>query len=106
LRALNRDREAADIFDGMAREASAVTGEKLATLEARDEFENEAAARIIVGRLATLARAAALQASAPAEVAEMFQRTRLSKPHGNLYGASGIDARSAELILERALPEN
>ena len=105
LRALKRDPEAADIFDGMAREASAMTGEKVALLEANNEFESEAAARITVGRLATLAGAAALQATAPAQVTEMFLRTRLSQPHGALYGASGIDARSAELILERALPE-
>ena len=31
LRALKRDREAADLFDEMAREASAITGEKVAT---------------------------------------------------------------------------
>ncbi len=104
-RALKRDPEAAAIFDGMAREASAMTGEKVALLEANNEFESEAAARITVGRLATLAGAAALQATAPPQVTEMFLRTRLAKPHGALYGASGIDARSAELILERALPE-
>jgi putative acyl-CoA dehydrogenase len=106
LRALKRDREAVDIFDGMAREASAITGEKLERLEASNEFESEAAARITVGRLATLAGAAALRASAPPEVTETFLRTRLSKPHGALYGASGIDARSAELVLQRALPES
>ncbi len=105
LRALKRDREAADIFDDMAREASAMSGDKVELLEASNEFESEAAARITVGKLATLASAAALQASAPPPVAEMFQRTRFSRPHGALYGASGIDARSAELVLERALPE-
>ena len=105
LRALKRDREAADIFDDMAREASAMSGDKVELLEASNEFESEAAARITVGKLATLASAAALQASAPLPVAEMFQRTRFSRPHGALYGASGIDARSAELVLERALPE-
>ena len=105
LRALKRDREAADIFDDMAREASAMTGDKVELREADNEFASEAAARITVGRLATLAGAAALQATAPPAVAEMFLRTRFSKPHGALYGASGIDARSAELILQRALPE-
>ena len=106
LRALKRDREAADIFDGMAREASAMTGEKVELLEANNEFESEAAARITVGKLATLASAAALQASAPSLVTETFLRTRLSRPHGALYGASGIDARSADLVLQRALPES
>jgi hypothetical protein len=106
LRALKRDREAADIFDAVAREASAITGDKVELLEANNEFESEAAARITVGRLATLAGAAALQASAPSEITETFLRTRLSKAHGALYGASGIDARSGELVLQRALPEN
>jgi putative acyl-CoA dehydrogenase len=106
LRALKRDREAVDIFDGMAREASAITGEKVELLEANNDFESEATARITVGKLATLAATAALQASAPPAIADTFLRTRLSKPHGALYGASGIDARSAELVLQRALPES
>ncbi len=104
LRALKRDREAADIFDDMAREASAMSGDKVQLLEASNEFESEAAARVTVGKLATLAGAAALQASAPPAVVEMFRRTRFSQPHGALYGTSGIDAQSAELVLERALP--
>jgi len=106
LRALKRDREAADLFDEMAREASAITGEKVELLEASNEFESEAAARIIVGRLAILASAAALQETVPAAVAEAFLRTRLSNPHGALYGASGIEAKTANLILQRALPED
>jgi putative acyl-CoA dehydrogenase len=105
LRALKRDREAADLFDEMAREAAAITGEKVQLLEGGNEFESEAAARITVGRLAILASAVALQASAPAAVAEAFLRTRLSNPHGALYGASGIDAQTANLILQRALPQ-
>jgi putative acyl-CoA dehydrogenase len=106
LRALKRDAEAADLFDEMAREASAITGAKVQLLEAGNEFESEATARIIVGRLAILASAAALQESAPAAVAEAFLRTRLSNPHGALYGASGIDAKMANLILQRALPKD
>ncbi|MGO9702716.1 MAG: isovaleryl-CoA dehydrogenase [Xanthobacteraceae bacterium] len=106
LRALKRDREAADLFDEMAREASAITGEKGQLLEASNEFESEAAARIIIGRLAILGSAAALQETAPAAVAEAFLRTRLSNPHGALYGASGIEAKTANLILQRALPED
>ena len=105
LRALKRDREAADLFDEMAREAAAITGEKVQLLEASNEFESEAAARVTVGRLAILASAAALQASAPAAVAEAFLRTRLSNPHGALYGASGIDTQTANLVLQRALPQ-
>ncbi len=106
LRALKRDREAADLFDEMAREAASITGEKVQLLEASNEFESEAAARITVGRLAMLAGAATLQESAPGAVAEAFLRTRLSHPHGALYGASGIDAKTANLMLQRALPED
>ena len=106
LRALKRDREAAELFDEMAREVSAIIGEKVARLEASNELESEAAARITVGRLAILASGAALLATAPAVVAEAFLRTRLSPPHGSLYGASGIDAKAANLVLQRALPED
>jgi putative acyl-CoA dehydrogenase len=105
LRALKRDREAAELLAELARAASQVTGEKVGLFEAANEFESEAAARITVGRLANLASAAALAASAPSAVTETFLRTRLVKPHGALYGADDIDARTAELILQRALPE-
>jgi putative acyl-CoA dehydrogenase len=105
LRALKRDREAADFLAELTRAASQLTGEKVELIEAANEFESEAAARVTVGRLAILASAAALEASAPPVIAEVFLRTRLVKPHGALYGATDIDARTAELILRRALPE-
>jgi putative acyl-CoA dehydrogenase len=105
LRALKRDRESADVLSELSRAASQLTGEKVELLQGANEFESEAAARITVGRLAILATASALEASAPAPVVEAFVRTRLAKPHGALYGASGIDAGTAELILQRALPD-
>jgi putative acyl-CoA dehydrogenase len=65
----------------------------------------ETDARALVGRLATLASAAALAASAPAAVAEAFARTRLRQPRGALYGAAAIDTATSELLLQRALPQ-
>jgi len=83
-----------------------LTGDKVTVLDAANEFESEATARITVGKLATLASASVLAATAPPAVAEAFLRTRVSKPHRALYGASGIDNRTADLILQRALPES
>ena len=62
-------------------------------------------ARVTVGKLATLAAAAALEATAPPAVAEAFVRTRLLQQHAALYGADGIEAQTAETLLQRALPE-
>jgi len=70
----------------------------------RRAFESEAGARILVGRLAVIAAAAALKASAPPAVVEAFVRTRLLRPRGVLYGADGLDAATVETLLDRALP--
>jgi hypothetical protein len=70
-----------------------------------NEIESEAKARIAVGKLATLAAATALEASAPPSVTEAFVRTRLARQHAALYGADDIAAATAETLLQRALPE-
>ena len=103
LRALGRDEEAGALFEDLARRAQSSFGAAMS--EPLDEFAAEAAARITVGKLAALAAAAALEASAPAAVTEAFVRTRLEQPHAALYGAEGIDARATELLLQRVLPE-
>jgi putative acyl-CoA dehydrogenase len=105
LRAFERDGEAAsDLVTGLSITASGLPGcaEAAAFIgKARGETD----ARIAVGRLALLAAAAALKRSAPAAVAEAFARTRLSgRPP--LYGSTGIDAPTADLLLHRALPES
>jgi putative acyl-CoA dehydrogenase len=105
LRALRRDQEAAELFGELAREAAQLTGENAALFAPANEFASEAAARVTVGKLAVLASAAALAASAPAALVDAFVRTRLVQPHGALYGADGIDARTADILLQRALPE-
>jgi putative acyl-CoA dehydrogenase len=105
LRALKRDKEAADLFGEMVRKAASLIGKDAAVFEPANEFESEASARIIVGKLATLAAASVLEETAPPAVAEAFARTRLMRQHAALYGADGIEARTAETLLQRALPE-
>jgi putative acyl-CoA dehydrogenase len=105
LRALKRDKEAGDLFGEMARDASSLIGKDAVLFQPMNEFASEAAARVTVGKLAALAAAVALEASAPPAVAEAFVRTRLTQSHSALYGADGIEARTADKLLQRALPE-
>ncbi len=101
LRALKREEES-ELVAAVSREASiGASGVDAASLETT----SEATARAMVGRLALLAAAAALKTSAPPTVAEAFVRTRLARPHGALYGIDGIDAVTAEMLLQRALLE-
>ena len=71
-----------------------------------NEFASEATARVTVGKLAVLTAAAALRVTAPPAVVEAFVHTRLVRPHGALYGADAIEPETAELLLQRALPED
>jgi putative acyl-CoA dehydrogenase len=64
----------------------------------------EAQARLAVERLALLAAAVALRASAPAAVAELFARTRLRGPRVVMLGTSDINTTEVDALLERALP--
>jgi putative acyl-CoA dehydrogenase len=106
MRALRRDSEATDLIAELVREASPLVGEKARILELTDELSNEGAARIMVGKLATLAATAALAKTAPPEVTDAFAQTRFFRQHAALYGADAIDARSADILLQRALPED
>jgi len=100
LRALRR--EEVDLVAALSREASvSLSGDGAENLAAT----SEAAARSLVGRLALLASAAALKASAPPAVTDAFLRTRLVEARGALYGAHDTDAATVELLLQRALPE-
>jgi putative acyl-CoA dehydrogenase len=96
LRALKHDGEA-DVVAALAREAG-VAADGL-------EVTGEGDARGFVGQLAVLASAAALQATAPAAVADAFIQTRLANRHGAIYGASDLGGSTIELLLQRALPE-
>ena len=99
LRALRRDEEAADVFGALGRESA---GDAFAPA---DGVESEAKARITVGKLATLAAASALEATAPPAVAEAFARTRVARQHAALYGADDIGTHIVDALLQRALPE-
>jgi putative acyl-CoA dehydrogenase len=88
--------EAADLPG--AREAAGFIEATLASAGA------EARSRAAVERLATLAAAAALRASAPARMAEIFAQTRLAASRAATFGASHISAPETAAILERALP--
>jgi putative acyl-CoA dehydrogenase len=79
-----------------AREAAAGIARGLAADDA------QAHARTAIARLALLAAAAALKASAPPEISEAFAATRLAVPHGAMFGAAAIEDAGA--VLDRALP--
>jgi putative acyl-CoA dehydrogenase len=106
LRALKRDTEAGELLSGLGRDAAQWMGERVLPIGPANEFESEAAARVTVGRLATLAAASALAATAPSSVVDAFVRTRLVEPHAALYGADGIEPRTVDVLLRRALPES
>jgi len=105
LRALRRDQEAADFFADLARKSTPLRETGADLFEPTNEFESEAKARITVGKLATLAAACALEATAPPAITAAFVRTRLERQHAALYGADDVDAHTADTLLRRALPE-
>jgi putative acyl-CoA dehydrogenase len=106
LRALRRDGEAGELLSELAREGAEWMGDDARLFGSMNEVESEATARVTVGKLATLAAASALAATAPPAIAEAFVGTRLVQPHSALYGADGVPARTAEHLLQRALPES
>jgi hypothetical protein len=106
LRALRRDQEAADFFAELVRKSAPLRETGADLFEPTNEFESEAKARITVGKLAALAAASALEASAPPPVTEAFVRTRLERQHAALYGADDIEAHTANTLLQRSLPED
>ena len=108
LRAFGRETEAARATLGeLAKEAYGLPG----VVEAADLIGRTLAggaenhARTAVERLAQLAALAALQASAPAEVAALYAQARLEGRPGATYGTAAIDAASIGLLLRRAMPE-
>jgi putative acyl-CoA dehydrogenase len=106
LRALRRDPEAADLLADLTRKATPLRESEAELFPPMNELESESKARIVVGKLAALAAASALKATAPAAVTEAFVRTRLERQHAALYGADDIDASTTDALLQRALPEN
>jgi putative acyl-CoA dehydrogenase len=109
LRAFRRDADAARAtLAELAREAKDLPGvEQAADLIATilTKGAGEPQARVAVERLAQLAAAAALQNSAPAQVTNVFARTRLAGRRGVSYGTSDITAGETSSLLARVLPE-
>jgi putative acyl-CoA dehydrogenase len=96
---------AQSVLDALAEEAAELPGVREArALIGQALAMGEAQARLPVERLALLAAAAALRASAPASVAELFARTRLGAPRGVMLGTSDINSAAIDALLARALP--
>jgi putative acyl-CoA dehydrogenase len=108
LRVFGRDADAARVtIAELAREADGLPGATEAAdmvSRALADSDSEANARGAVEMLARLAAAAALKASAPREVAELFASTRLCGRRGATFGTGDLDATAASLLLGRVLP--
>jgi putative acyl-CoA dehydrogenase len=108
LRAVSREREAAqEVLRALAAETAdlpgaAGVGDFVARALAGGEAE--AKARVAVEKLALLAAAAALRASAPPVIAETFASLRLDADSRAMYGAVDLGPDAARHLLERALP--
>jgi lactate/malate dehydrogenase, NAD binding domain len=102
LRALRREKEVAEFFGELARKSSPLIGKEAELFEPMNDFASEAAARVTVGKLATLAAAAALEATAPPTVTEAFVRTRVLQQHAGLYGADGLEELAMRVGIIRA----
>jgi putative acyl-CoA dehydrogenase len=107
LRAFGRDVETArNVVADLARQAQALPGAAQAATFIGDTLSSARAepnARAAVERLAQLAAAAALAASAPAQVAEAFARTRLAGAKGSSFGTSGLSEAEMRTMLDRVL---
>ncbi|HVX91772.1 MAG TPA: acyl-CoA dehydrogenase family protein [Xanthobacteraceae bacterium] len=108
LRVLEREPEAARaVVTELGQDLADLPGAAEAMTAMTRDFsasDREATARRGVERLARLAAAAALRASAPDDVAEAFARTRLAGWHGGTYGTVELDAHSIARLVERVLP--
>jgi putative acyl-CoA dehydrogenase len=108
LRAFSRDTDAARAtLEDLARETKTLPGAADALDVVARVFGGNAAeahARMAVEQLARLEAAAALNAGAQGDIAELFARTRLARPHGATYGATALNENETTALLERALP--
>jgi putative acyl-CoA dehydrogenase len=107
LRAFGRDAEAArNVLAELAGEAHELPGAADAAAfigEALSAASAESGARVAVERLAQLAAAAALAASAPDDIVAAFARTRLVGRRGSTFGTSDLSEAEMAVALERRL---
>src|SRR5262245_8091176 len=93
------------MFDALAVDGEGLPGVRETRAQVMEALAaGEAKARLVVERLALLAAAAALRASAPPAVAELFARTRLKAPRGVMLGTSDINSAEIDALVARALP--
>jgi putative acyl-CoA dehydrogenase len=108
LRSLAHEGDAAQaVLEDLARDTSGLPGARETAafvMKALSGGDAEAKGRQAVDRLALLAAASALQASAPAAVTALFARTRLADHHAAHFGTADFAAGEAASLLERALP--
>jgi putative acyl-CoA dehydrogenase len=101
LRVLKRE-DAIELLKALNRDvAEAAGGARIPELV----VDGERAARTLVARVAVLASASALKASAPPAVTEAFIKARLVTPYGPIYGTSGVAAATTDQLLQRVLPQ-
>ena len=105
LRALKRDQEAAELFGNWRARPAGIDRREGSRCRAGERIRKR-------GHGAHHGRQAcgpcgdycARGKRAAGNRGEGFARTRLVAQHGTLYGADAIDARTAETLLQRALP--
>jgi len=100
LRAIKGDDRVAELVATLLGQGAAASSD---VAFPDDEVSNEASARALAGKLAMMASAAALKATAPAAIAEAYLRLRLTRPRGPLYGANNIAPEVADMMLQRAM---
>jgi putative acyl-CoA dehydrogenase len=108
LRAFGRDFEPSlGVLEALTRETADLPGASDAArviVAALSRSSAEADARGLTERVALLATAAALKASAPAEVAEAFARARLGSVKTSFWGSEELGQHECTELLNRALP--
>jgi putative acyl-CoA dehydrogenase len=108
LRAFSREGDAARaVVAEVVREAADLPGVKEAAAgiaKALSTAAGEADARAAVEKLALLAAAGAVKASAPLAVAEAYALTRLAGTRGSMWGTATLTDQERGALLDRALP--
>jgi putative acyl-CoA dehydrogenase len=108
LRALSRDSEGGRaVLAALGQATADLPGAADALASVEDLLGRggvEAHARAAVERIATLAAAAALRDSAPAEFAEIFTRVRLQERRGITYGTAALSNQEVTRLVDRVLP--
>jgi len=108
LRALTRESEASHmVLARLFEEATELPGVAYATRQFLEMLKSptlEAHARAAVERLALVAAAAALRASAPPEIGQTFAKTRLTGRTGPTFGSVILSSLEAKRLIDRALP--